>query len=400
MDLLTTFFISVTTSCSFYAPQAPAVSTDIVRMQAPTMRMSMRVESTKAANIGDILGVCSLPEALKLGAEAVLKPPSYSTGVKIKIPLPLPETSRNKGKTARREAFVPIRVTRKPSVSRGPTSVDVDYWGSHEEAPADQPAIQKHESTFVSLPAVSVPSANSTPPNEDGNESTKTVKREPEKRNPFLQWLSDWAKGGIRQGAVSSGTYEFKCGFCGPVSMTLSSTQTFLGPVEITKPNLINFDREIEVEWKSVPNAAAYFVEARGRVNEQGAQTTVTWTSANQLHPPSGFKSSPITKRQLAQYLVGNVLLPSSVTKVTIPAGVFKGILDADVEIIALGEDTVDAENGVAKQVVVRSTARMTLKPNADASSIPHSDSAVTQPAEPAATPVEEQPENVIVPAE
>ena len=87
----------------------------------------------------------------------------------------------------------------------------------------------------------------------------------------------------------------------------------------------------------------------------------VIWTSSSSPDVPMDLQYKAIKKADLDSYIGKGILLPGDATSCCIPAGIFKGMQSPMLMITAFGSDKVQEKSGIETNVIIRSTASMTL---------------------------------------
>lgn len=91
----------------------------------------------------------------------------------------------------------------------------------------------------------------------------------------------------------------------------------------------------VNVGWGDVNNARAYFLSAMGA---KGEQEMIVWSSSEQPDPGWGLMDY-LPPAQIEKLLKEKVILPTSVQRCAIPAGIFAGVDGAMVRMIAYGPE-------------------------------------------------------------
>lgn len=206
------------------------------------------------------------------------------------------------------------------------------YWGCGETVAAGQPKI------------ITSKTANTAPDDTTPNAS-------------YAYWPGDNAKP-ISNDASTPGIYKLTTNYAGSTTVTLGKDQDFLDPVDIDDlGSKIDLTKPIVIKWKAIPNALGYVVKVYGGTSD----SVITWNSGSDSDSIPGIEYNPVSKEDVEKYLKNGVLLPPDKISCTIPAGIFKGSANVVLMITAVGRDTIQTDQGVDTQVVVRSTASLPL---------------------------------------
>ena len=310
-ELNTVLVIAVTTARMIF-PGVPATPGDSEGTALHMASRSVMIElmSEKRADAQSAAEV-AVPEGLKVGSKVALK----------------------------------FDLTQPPTETQPPDKADANevkltlksYWGSHSEVPKGQPSVTQVASRR------SVASEGADPSDY------------PEKSYAYWPGFDDEA---LDRTATPPGKYTLTTNYVGGTSVTLDSDQSFLAPIELggLKKN-IDLDKPIAIKWKKVPNALGYVLRAIGG----NAKETIIWTSASKPDKLTAVDLRPVSKEELTELLKKKLLLPSDATSCTIPAGIFKGSDSVMLTVTALGRDTIQRQDDIETQVVVRSTVSAPL---------------------------------------
>lgn len=333
--LKTIFVIAVTTSRMIF-PGLPAIP-DMPDMSAgakikipdfasATKTMTMNLISDKKVDKNST-AQCAVPEDLKVG-----------TPVKLTIDLPVEGTP------------APEYVPEKEKVSEtSETDFKMKtYWGCSEEVRPGQPKVIDSASIKEAASAV-----------KDKVDLSKTSHSAWQNDESHAYWPGSDGKM-VSAKSVAPGEYKLTTNYCGGTSLTLAAEQDFLAPIELVgmdKP--ADLEQPIKVEWKSVPNAAAYLLTAFGGTDKE----TIMWTSSEdpEWTHAAEVSGKAISKKNLETWIKSKALLPANATSCMVPRGIFKGCDTAMLMITAIGNDKIQAKDGIETNVVIRSTANLVL---------------------------------------
>ncbi len=310
-ELKTVFLIAITTARMVF-PGLPATlgDSDAAGFDTASKSVMIDVMSDKKADAQSTAEV-SVPAGLKVGGKVTLK----------------------------------VDLTQPPTESQPPAEADAgvfkmtlkSYWGSHSEIPKGQPKVTQITSGRVVA-------------GEDSGLADYP-------QNSYAYWPGFGDKM-VGKDSAAPGTYKLTTNYVGGTSVTLGTDQDFLAPIELIglkkKPDL---GKPIKIEWKNVPNALGYVLQAYGG----NAQATITWTSSERPDKLTAIDFRPVSREELAGLVKKKLLLPPDATSCTIPAGIFKGSDSVMLTMTALGRDTIQRRDGIQTQVIVRSTVSAPL---------------------------------------
>ncbi|MEN6356001.1 MAG: hypothetical protein ABFD83_02825 [Armatimonadota bacterium] len=323
MDPKVLFVITITTARMFM----PGISgmtkipgMKIPDMNAPTRTITMDLTSGQKPQ-GSYKAECAIPEGLKLGP-------------KVDLQIDLPEKSASETFSTKDE--------------QGGKSGDMTikaYWGCGQTIADGQPKILDTKSMGVAAQKMMKP-------------DKMTASRILDENNTHAYWPHGDFKG-IDNEAAAPGEYDLTTNFCGNTTVKLKDSQDFLAAIEITEPGKKGADvaNAIPIKWKSVPNAKAYLLMAFASSNSE----MVTWTSSSSPDIPMDLQFKAIKKSDLDDYIEKGILLPGDATSCCIPAGIFRGQENPMLTIVAFGADKIQDRDDIVTNVVIRSTACMTL---------------------------------------
>jgi hypothetical protein len=120
------------------------------------------------------------------------------------------------------------------------------------------------------------------------------------------------------------------------IRFAIGAAQDFMAPMEIALSG--GGQSAVDVQWKPLPTARAYFAQAIGSRGEDNRSEMIIWTSSEL--PETGFGLMDYLPNNLVDRWVGEkVLMPSTASRCAIPKGVFDGVEGAMVRMIAYGEE-------------------------------------------------------------
>ncbi len=214
------------------------------------------------------------------------------------------------------------------------------YWGCGDNVQPGQP--RSADSNVSAAPGVSAEPLVKTPETPVGS---------------FAYWPGRGDQP-VKKNASAPGVYSLTTDYCGNTAVTLDKDQDFLMPIELVSPKRdIKSGEPTRIEWKPVPNAVGYVLNAYGG----NKNATITWTSSKRPDDVASLEISPLTENDVKKLIEKGVMLPPATTNCTIPAGIFKGANSAVLTITAFGKDKVQEKDGITTHVLVRSTATVPL---------------------------------------
>lgn len=322
-NIKTLFVISVLTSRMIMPgmPQMPA-NMGIPDMSAPTKTLNMDLTSDKKVNAKST-AQCAVPEGLKVGPK-----------VDLAIDLPTKSTDDEAPGTA--------------DTGKVEKFVMKMYWDCSETVLPGQPKVMDSDKMMKGMPDGTMMSPGKA-------RATAKLRLAAMADDSHAYWPHGKDNKKIVKESTSPGGYELTTSYCGGTSITFDKEQDFLAGIDVTSPGkgAIDLAKSIKVEWKTVPNAQAYVINAfAGKKGEM-----VMWTSCAKPDVNTDWMGTPFTKAQIADFIKKDILLPATATTCYIPAGIFKDISAPMITITAIGVDKQQAKNGIQTNVLVRSNA-------------------------------------------
>lgn len=327
MGLKTLFVITITTAKMIMPgmPEMPKPPPGIKMPDylAPTRTLTMDLTSDKAAN-AQSKAECGIPGGLKLGP-------------KVNLHINLPEKTMAQDSTGKDSE----------KAGKTPKFTIRSYWTCSETVPPGQPKVVDMAEMAASAQKAMRMNKNIRLPK--GIEGLAEGSHAYWPYNDVRRFDSD---------AVAPGQYALSTNYCGDTTITLDRPQDFLAAIDLTSPGKnIDLAEPIRIEWKSVPNAAAYVVTAFSG----NGQEMITWTSSSNPDPATKVQFEAITSDELQKYINQGILLPPTATSCCIPAGIFKNTTQPMLTVTAVGVDKIQTKDDITTQVVVRSTATVML---------------------------------------
>ncbi len=199
------------------------------------------------------------------------------------------------------------------------------YWGCAETVPKGQPKVVDTEKMspveFGRALAGRTPSPQ-TPPM-------------PRKGWTYADWPNAEDRKDIPKDASLVGPHQIKGNYLPDISFSLDQKRDFMAPVEFSAMNKTAAGAW-QFQWKQIPTASAYFATAIGHNQKTGEM--IFW-SASEV-PETGFGlMGYLTNNDVQRFLKDRVLMPSSRSSCTVPAGVFNEAEGAMLQFMAYGEE-------------------------------------------------------------
>ena len=315
LELKTVFVIAISTARMVF-PGIPAVTGpgDVPGVVPASKSMRITLMSGKKAD-AQSKAVVAVPEGLKIGE---------SVGLHIDLTEPAAEP-KSPDKT---DGSVP-KITLK------------SYCGCGEKITEGQPKVKQL--------------SDSATTESEASSSGKVKPVYPEAS--YAYWPGPGDKPVLKDSSAV-GTYALTTNYVGCASVTFGEEQDFLGPVELVGlAENADLDKPIKIEWKTVSNAVAYYLEAFGGNEKE----SIDWISSAEPDQPAGFDSRLIKEEDLKKLIEKKVLLPADATSCTIPAGIFKGSYSVILTLMAVGKDKLQISDGIETHVIVRSAVSTPL---------------------------------------
>ncbi|MCX6345191.1 MAG: hypothetical protein NT018_08950 [Armatimonadetes bacterium] len=328
MDLKTLFVIAITTA-KMIMPGMPDMSKipgmNMPDMGAPNRTMTMNLTSGKPADANS-KAECAVPEGLRIGPKAILD-----------IDLPQKSETGPEGNTPDQGPKKTPELTIKM------------YWKSSKTVLEGQPKI-------IDSKSMSADMQKAMAKNQEMNKNFKRALAEANEGS-HAYWPGQKAKP-LAKDSTCPGDYTLTTNYCGGTSITFDKPQDFLAAFDLSSPGKdIDLAKYIKVEWKPVPNAAAYMLSAMAMKDN----LIVMWTSASDPEPPMDILTRAISKEELQKYIEDGKLLSPDQTICYIPEGIFKELGSPMLTVNAIGTDKTQTKDGIETQVIVRSNATVMM---------------------------------------
>ncbi len=160
--------------------------------------------------------------------------------------------------------------------------------------------------------------------------------------------------------ASALGKYTLSSTFLSPITVSITPEQDFLPPIELIDfPKNPDLAKPLKITWKPIPGAIGYILFADGGDDKE----MVTWTSSSDPTISRDIEFKPVNQQDIKKYLEKKIIISPEENACTIPASIFKGKSGVILNITAIGRDIIQEKDGIATQVVVRSTSSIPLAP-------------------------------------
>lgn len=236
-------------------------------------------------------------------------PPAQNMGPA--LPLVIPAVERASGGTERDT----------PGSFEQPRARMLVYWGCGDAVRTGQPRVADTQS--MTPQQFGQAFAGRTPP---------------DRGNPFAAGRALWPnqKDSKPVPASSSlqGDHLVRGNYTPDIPFKIGSMQDFMEPVSLAASG--QPADAIQLEWKAIPTAQGYFLMAMGQ--REKTNETIIWTSSEVQESGWGLMNY-LPNDFLRRMIQEKVVLPSSVTRCTIPKGIFDGADGAMTQMIAYGEE-------------------------------------------------------------
>jgi hypothetical protein len=218
-------------------------------------------------------------------------------------------------------------------------------------------------------------------------------------RNAQLRWPNEREPRQVPANASLRGDQLVQGNATPDIRFAIGDKQDFMAPVEVTARGAMAGPHAIE--WRTVPTAQGYFLQAMGHREKSGE--TIIWTSSEVQDTGWGLMSylpNDFLRRMIAE----KVVLPPDATRCAIPQGVFEGVEGAMLQVIGYGEELnlvhpprpadpkVPWEQIWTVKVRVKSVGMMPLGMGDDEGGAPRSRSRAAPPRTPAEPQAQPQP--------
>jgi len=195
------------------------------------------------------------------------------------------------------------------------------YWGCGETVRPGQPRVADTEK--MSMQEFGQAFAGRSPPD-----------RGTAIRNAQLRWPNEREPRQVPANASLRGDQLVQGNATPDIRFAIGERQDFMAPVEVVARGAMAGPHAIE--WRTVPTAQGYFLQAIGHREKTGEM--IIWTSSEVQDTGwglMGYLPNDFLRRMIAE----KVVLPADATRCAIPQGVFEGVEGAMLQTIAYGEE-------------------------------------------------------------
>ena len=169
-----------------------------------------------------------------------------------------------------------------------------------------------------------------------GRSGTRQTPPSPHKGWSYGDWPNAEDRKDVPKDASLVGEHQLKGSYLPDnIRFSLDQKRDFMAPVSFSAISK-TASGAWPFQWQQVPTAIGYFATAMGHNQKTGE--TVFWSSSEV--PETGFGLMDyLTPGDVQRFIKEKVLMPTSRTSCTIPAGVFKDTEGAMLQFVAYGEE-------------------------------------------------------------
>jgi hypothetical protein len=153
-------------------------------------------------------------------------------------------------------------------------------------------------------------------------------------RNAQLRWPNEREPRQVPANASLRGDQLVQGNATPDIKFAIGEKQDFMAPVEAVARGAM--PGPFPVEWRSVPTAQGYFLQAIG--HRQSTGETIIWSSSEVQDTGWGLMGY-LPNDFLRKMITEKVVLPADATRCTVPKGVFEGVEGAMLQVIGYGEE-------------------------------------------------------------
>ncbi len=195
------------------------------------------------------------------------------------------------------------------------------YWGCGEAIRSGQPKVADTEK--MSMLQFGEALRGRSPPDRTGA-----------LRNAQLRWPNEREPKQVPATASIKGE-QFVHGNSTPdIKFAIGDRQDFLAAFEMTAKG--TFPGPFALDWKSIPHAQGYFLQAIGHRESTGEM--IIWSSS-ELQDTGWGLMTYLPNDFLRKMIADKVVLPPEATTCAVPKGIFEGVQGAMLQAIAYGEE-------------------------------------------------------------
>ena len=195
------------------------------------------------------------------------------------------------------------------------------YWGCGEAIRPGQPKVADTEK--MTMQQFGQALAGRSPPD-----------RASAIRNAQLRWPNERDPKQVPANASLRGDQLVQGNATPDIRFAIGDRQDFMAPVEVVARG--GMPGPFALEWRSLPTAQGYFLQAIG--HRQATGETIIWTSSEVQDTGwglMGYLPNDFLRRMIGE----KVVLPADATRCAIPRGIFENVEGAMLQLIGYGEE-------------------------------------------------------------
>lgn len=244
-----------------------------------------------------------------------LIPPAQKMGETLPLVTPKQEKSD----------YHPERRSEQPEKYEKPKARMLIYWGCAENVAKGQPRV--------------IDTAKMSPMEFgkafSGRSGSRQIPPTPHKGWTYGEWPNSDDNKDIPKDSSLVGSHQLKGNYLPDIRFSLDQKRDFMAPVSFSSISK-GTSGAWSFEWKQIPTAIGYFATAMGHNQKTGE--TIFWSSSEL--PETGFGLMDyLTPHDVQRFIRDKVVMPTSRSSCTIPAGVFKDVDGAMLQFVAYGEE-------------------------------------------------------------
>ncbi|ACD94679.1 hypothetical protein [Trichlorobacter lovleyi] len=222
--------------------------------------------------------------------------------------------------------YQPEQRGERPEKYEKPKARMLIYWGCGENVAKGQPRVID----TAKMSAMDFGKALS------GRSGTRQIPPSPHKGWTYGDWPNSEDRKDVPKDASLVGEHQLKGSYLPDnIRFSLDQKRDFMAPVSFSAISK-TASGAWPFKWQQVPTAIGYFATAMGHNQKTGE--TIFWSSSEV--PETGFGLMDyLTPHDVQRFIREKVLMPTSRTSCTIPAGVFKDVDGAMLQFMAYGEE-------------------------------------------------------------
>jgi hypothetical protein len=153
-------------------------------------------------------------------------------------------------------------------------------------------------------------------------------------RNAQLRWPNEREPRQVPANASLRGDQLVQGNATPDIRFAIGERQDFMAPVEAVASGAM--PGPFAVEWRSIPTAQGYFLQAIG--HRQSTGETIIWSSSEVQDTGWGLMTY-LPNDFLRRMITEKVVLPADATRCSVPKGIFEGVEGAMLQLIGYGEE-------------------------------------------------------------